>query len=127
MLEEIYLVQEITNIINLYKEMGFKPDSFSAMAEKLDIEERELKELTGILLTTNKLVKISEDIFIERGQFDDAKANITDLIRKNGSIKLGDISELLNSSRKFMVPFAEYLDREKFTIRQGDVRVLYDM
>ncbi len=34
--------------------------------------------------------------------------------------------EQLKSTRKFVVPFLEYLDRVKFTARRGDLRVLHD-
>ncbi len=49
---------------------------------------------------------------------------VGDLIHKQGSVTVADVREALESSRKFVVPFMEYLDRIGFTKRVGDRRVL---
>ena len=40
-----------------------------------------------------------------------------------GTLSVGDVRELLGSSRKYVVPLLEQFDREGFTRRRGDVRV----
>ena len=40
-----------------------------------------------------------------------------------GTVTVGDVRELLASSRKYVVPLLEQFDREGFTRRRGDVRV----
>ena len=51
-----------------------------------------------------------------------------DLLRESLSdrdgMTLSAIRELLGTTRKYAVPFCEYLDRIGFTKRKGDVRVL---
>jgi selenocysteine-specific elongation factor len=37
---------------------------------------------------------------------------------------MGQIKEMLSTTRKFAVPLCEYLDRIGFTRRNGDMRVL---
>jgi selenocysteine-specific elongation factor len=39
-------------------------------------------------------------------------------------VSVSEIRERLDTSRKFAVPFCEYLDRSGFTKRMGDRRVL---
>jgi len=52
------------------------------------------------------------------------RAIVRDLIEKEGGATVAQIREALQSSRKFVVPFVEYLDRVGFTKRSGDLRTL---
>ena len=128
---EIELTEElrikINSVKSAFKNMGFKPiplnDYISSTSD--NFEPGEFKELLGMMLSQNEIIKISEDMFVEKSNFEFAKKEITNKINTNGEIKLGEVSTLLDSSRKFMVPFMEYLDKIKFTVRNGDARVLY--
>ena len=121
------LEKKLKKVKTAFKNMAFKPiplnDYISSSTD--DFEPGEFKELLGMMLSQNKIIKVSEDMFVEKSNFDFAKKAISDKISENGEIKLGEVSTLLDSSRKFMVPLMEYLDKIKFTIRNGDVRVLY--
>jgi selenocysteine-specific elongation factor len=52
------------------------------------------------------------------------RARVSGLIRDRGKVTVADVREALVSSRKFVVPFLEYLDRVGLTRREGDFRVL---
>jgi selenocysteine-specific elongation factor len=41
-------------------------------------------------------------------------------------VTVAQIREALQSSRKYVVPFVEYLDRTGFTRRAGDLRMLVE-
>jgi len=128
---EIELTEElkvkINSVKSAFENMGFKPiplnDYISSTSD--NFEPGEFKELLGMMLSQNEIIKISEDMFVEKSNYEFAKKAISDKIKENGEIKLGEVSTLLDSSRKFMVPFMEYLDKIKFTIRRDDGRVLY--
>jgi selenocysteine-specific elongation factor len=49
---------------------------------------------------------------------------IRQFINSQGPLKVSDFRTLLDTSRKYAVPFLEYCDRQGLTRRQGDVRVL---
>ena len=49
---------------------------------------------------------------------------MADLIRGGGDTSVSAIRQALGSTRKYVVPFMEYLDRIGFTRREGDGRVL---
>ena len=48
------------------------------------------------------------------------------MITKQGTVTVADVREGTGSSRKYVVPFMEYLDRVGFTKREGDARRLVD-
>ena len=49
---------------------------------------------------------------------------VTSAIRERGGLTVSEIRTLLDSSRKYIVPLAEYLDAVGVTRRVGDQRVL---
>ncbi len=76
-------------------------------------------------MTDNKIIKIEDSFYITSQNLEKAQELIADYIKKNGSIKVGDAGKILDSSRKHMIPFLEYLDLIHFTKREENERVLY--
>jgi selenocysteine-specific elongation factor len=86
-----------------------------------DLEaERVLKFLIG----SGKVVEISSDAVLLRENFERMKNEVADFISKNGSATVSELRQVLESSRRIMVPLLERLDREGFTRRMGDKRIL---
>ncbi len=52
-----------------------------------------------------------------------ARARLRDALAGDATISVGQARALLDSSRKYVVPLLELLDREGFTRRRGDVRI----
>ncbi|GAG38002.1 unnamed protein product, partial [marine sediment metagenome] len=55
------------------------------------------------------------------------RERVADLIASERSVTVAQVREALDSSRKYVVPFLEHLDRIGFTKRVGDRRVLADV
>jgi len=49
---------------------------------------------------------------------------VAELVRQTGGVTVAEVREALDSSRKYVVPFMEYLDRVGYTCRVDDRRVL---
>jgi selenocysteine-specific elongation factor len=62
---------------------------------------------------------------VHRDNLEIWKKSIKEHIEKNKEVGIGDIKTILGTTRKYIVPIAEYLDEIKFTRRVGDKRVLY--
>ncbi len=54
----------------------------------------------------------------------ETKRKLAEFIGRTGAITPSQFSEVTGSSRKYNIPLLEYFDRERFTIRVGDQRVL---
>ncbi|MFH0822074.1 MAG: SelB C-terminal domain-containing protein, partial [Pseudomonadota bacterium] len=52
------------------------------------------------------------------------KKKLTAFIQREGAVTPSQFQQITGSSRKFNIPLLEYFDRERFTIRVGDQRVL---
>jgi selenocysteine-specific elongation factor len=82
-------------------------------------------DLLNILIAQGKVVKVSDNIVFSAKAYNEMKSKITAQIKKNSKITLGEVRNMFGSSRKYVQALLEYLDREKFTKRVGDDRILY--
>ena len=69
-------------------------------------------------------MKVDEGFYLLKEVYDQAVASITDYCLKEGSIEIPAAKDLLNTSRKFIVPFMEHLDQIKLTKRIENKRIL---
>jgi selenocysteine-specific elongation factor len=75
-------------------------------------------------MESGKVIEISSDVVLLRGNFERMKSAVADFISKKGPATVSELRQALESSRRIMVPFLERLDREGFTRRLGDRRTL---
>ncbi len=80
----------------------------AALARAL-VREGALVDVDGILFTSDAIGR--------------ARALLRPALVDGGSITVSDARALLGSTRKFVIPLLERLDREGFTRRRGDVRI----
>jgi selenocysteine-specific elongation factor len=114
--------KNIDSVLDCYKDDGFTPKTVKEMAEELNIPFKEVRQYAGMLASKGELVKIDEDFYISKDVLEKGKELIRAEIGRSGPLKIGQISELFGSSRKYVVPIVEYLDKSGFTRRNGDVR-----
>ena len=106
----------------------------------LDILERESYETSSLndlvdLLKENevkikKILKIAgDDIIVINGNIFFTKNNYNKLLKDldkhfaiNNTLSIGDFKKITNASRKYVVPLLEYLDKNKITYREGNIR-----
>lgn len=114
----------IDSVLDCYNDDGFMPKTVKELSEELGLPFKDARQFAGMLASKGAIVKIDEDFYIAKGSLEKGKELIKAEILKNGPLKLGRISELLGSSRKYVVPIMEFLDKTGFTKRNGDFREL---
>ncbi len=82
------------------------------------------EELINVLIEQGKIVRIAKGIALTKEAFDKARERVVSHIREHGKIDVAGVRDLLATSRKYAVPFLEYLDQIDVTRRVGDNRVL---
>jgi selenocysteine-specific elongation factor len=116
--------KSIDSVMECYKEDAFTPKTVKELSEDLRLPLKEIRQYAGMLASKGSLVKIDEDFYIAKEILDKGKELIKSEIIKTGPVKVGRVSELFGSSRKYVVPIMEYLDKTGFTKRNGDLREL---
>ena len=86
--------------------------------------EPESSEAFRALIEDGIIVGIGKDIFLHKEVLEKGKEKIAELIKNKGDATISEIKNVLDTSRKYMIPLMEYLDSIGFTKRAGDKRIL---
>ncbi len=74
------------------------------------------------LLTLGVLVKVSTDLFVHQEAIEHLRLDLREHFETEKELTPGRWKEIVGASRKFTIPLAEFFDKEKLTLRVGDVR-----
>ncbi|NPV26801.1 MAG: selenocysteine-specific translation elongation factor [Firmicutes bacterium] len=118
------MAQALEHVLVRYRVGGFQPPDWSEMVQDCALSNSESEELLNYCLEQGLLVKVSEDTFFASTAIEEAKRKLTQFLKDHGAIQIGEVRDLLETSRRYVLPLMEYFDREKFTRRVGDKRVL---
>ncbi len=102
---------------------GFTPSSSAVLSESLNKPKRDIEQALVTASRTDRAMRLGTDMFFDRAVFDNAIDRVRSLLTTRGSLQVSDLSKELNSSRKYIVPFLEYLDTQGITERRGNDRV----
>ncbi|MCO4768723.1 MAG: selenocysteine-specific translation elongation factor [Deltaproteobacteria bacterium] len=78
------------------------------------------------LVDTGELLRVTEDFLVARAPFAELVAKIAAHIEAHGPMGPVDFKELSGLTRRFAMPFLEFLDRQQVTVRKGNGRTLHD-
>ena len=103
---------------------GPTPPSPGALASELGWNPARTTDLFDLLDEEGVLQKIADGIYFHRDAIEDIRRVMRKYLEENEQITAGGAKELIGSTRKYSIPLLEQLDREGFTIRKGDYRIL---
>lgn len=81
-------------------------------------------DMIRALVRSGDLVQVSPDYVYTGDWVEHVKDRLRAHIADSGPFTVAQFRDLISTTRKFAVPFLEYLDRTGFTTRMGDVRQL---
>ena len=111
-------------MIAAYEKARFQPPDLASFAPQAGGNAAALRDLVDVCVAEGHLVAIGDDIYLHASAEAEMRRLIRDRLQTGSGLAVSEIRDLLGTTRKFAVPFCEYLDRIGFTRREGDVRVL---
>ncbi len=111
-------------MLEKYKKGAFTPPGIKVVAEELGIDRKELYPILKILIDQGDLIKVKEDLYFFKEAIWDIENRVRSFFEKKQEMRPQDFKELTGLSRKYSIPLLEYFDKQKLTIRVGDVRKL---
>jgi len=115
------LLDELTEI---FRTAGIQSPSVAECQQRAAKGQSSVPQLLALAAANGELVEIAAGYYLHR----DVDRQLQDLLRKQlaggHGATLSEIREVLATTRKYAVPYCEYLDRTGFTRREGDVRYL---
>jgi len=117
-----YKIKE--SIISIFKANGFIPPKREEIIEASAADYNEGEEVFNSLLDKGEIVKLNEEVYMHRDDYEKAVHLLKDHINKNGHITVAEYRDLLNTNRKVALALLEYFDMIKLTRREGNQRKL---
>jgi selenocysteine-specific elongation factor len=105
-------------LLKRFEDAPFAPPTIKECIEAVG------EDLYHALVNTGELMPISEDVVFRATDYAQAVADVRTAIHAKGSIRLADMRDHWGSSRRYIQPLLEYMDQERITVRDGDVRRL---
>jgi selenocysteine-specific elongation factor len=107
-----------------FQSSGYQPPRVSELQSALGTDYEETRRIYFWMIKEKILVKLSDDLVYHRKTLDKIKAQIKGKYAPGVKFGVADFKQLFDLTRKHAIPLLEYLDREKFTRRQGNDRIL---
>lgn len=111
-------------ILETIEASGFQPPSREELGAALKMDQKHISDILNILAKEGSTVRLNETFSVSRRVYDDMMARLRGFFATKKEMTVADFRDLLNTTRKYALPFLEYLDSHKVTIRTGDVRKL---
>jgi selenocysteine-specific elongation factor len=115
-------VAALQNLEQAFRMAAFQPPSVAEAIAASGLEVKKARALLESLLKANRLVRLPGDLVFHA----DVIAHIrTSLAQQKGRrFSVVEFKAWTNVSRKFAIPLLEYLDQQRVTRREGEVRVV---
>jgi selenocysteine-specific elongation factor len=107
-----------------FRQAGCLPPSLAELQTAVGAEPEEVRRLYFWMLKEKILIRISEELAYHRDTVEQIKIRIRERHSRGAKFGVADFKELFGLTRKHAIPLLEYLDRERFTRRVGNDRVL---
>lgn len=112
------------HLIRLAHEAAWQALTFDELIEHCKTAERaDAKKLLFALIKEGALVRAG-DFVLTKERLEEGALILKKHLQENGTLSIGEARELLNSTRKWLVPLLEHYDRIGLTRRAGEGRVL---
>jgi len=121
--EEIDTVLE-NKIIEQLKKNEFQPPFKNELAKNLNIPESKLSDILKIIAKSGKIIRINDSLYLVKESYEKMLTLLKDFFAKKSEMTVSEFRTMLNTTRKYALPYLEHLDSNKITIRVGEVRKL---
>ncbi len=112
-------------LLDILKKNALTPPNMKDTLEELKISPKEAQPILKILLEKKSIVKLNENIYYDADVIRDLELKTRQYFENNEDLDPAAFKVLTNGlSRKYSIAILEYFDKEKLTMRVGEVRKL---
>jgi selenocysteine-specific elongation factor len=114
----------LQDLIQQYRQAGLETPTVSQIQKTITKNQNSVPQLIELAAANGDLVKVAREYFLHVEVDQQLRSQLTEPLATGDGLTLSQIREVLGTSRKYAVPYCEYLDRSGFTRRVGDLRSL---
>ncbi len=109
-------------ILKVLDQAAFQPPTKDELAQSISLRKEEVNELFKIMASEKSLVRMNDSIYIPMANYQKMVEGLKKFFSKKNEMTVGEFRDILGTTRKYALPFLEYLDSNKITLRVGEVR-----
>ena len=111
-------------IIEKYREAGFHAPTVKEVQKQAARNQQSVPQLVALAAADGDLVEVTDQYFLHADVERSTRERLREELAQNDGLTLSQIREVLETTRKYAIPYCEFLDRTGFTVRDGDLRRL---
>jgi selenocysteine-specific elongation factor len=116
-------LKSLSAITTAYESAGLTAPLASEVAKMLHLKEGEMRRFMTLLLRDKILVKVgTDDLYIHQGALETLRGRVREL--RGQTLDVARFKQMTGLSRKYAIPLLEYLDRQRITRKDGDLRLV---
>jgi selenocysteine-specific elongation factor len=116
--------EDKSRVLKSLEEKGFQPPDKKELASALKVDEKKLSGILGLLASEGSAVRINDSLYLGKAAFEKMIALLKKHYGEKTDMTVAEFRDLLGTTRKYALPYLEYLDSNNITMRVGDVRKL---
>ena len=110
--------QQVEHLLRVFQNDPYAPPGLT------DAEALVGPDVLGALIEQGRLVKLGEGVLFLRETYDEALSLLLAYLRLHDKMTVAEARDILQATRKYVLPLLEHMDALRLTRRLGDARVL---
>jgi len=111
-------------ILKILEDSASQPPFKEELLKMISVNTKELDELLKIMTSEGNIVRINDSLYLSAKNYTKMIDSLKAFFKTKTEMTVGEFRDILGTSRKYALPFLEYLDSHKITLRVGDKRKL---
>ncbi len=103
---------------------GLTPPTVSELARSLGVDAYAAGGALRALARRGQAIRLTDELFIGSPAANEFRRRATAALQERGELTTLELKAIAGTSRKFLIPLCEWLDREHVTLRVGEKRTL---
>ena len=109
----------VARLVALLAAQGLAPETPAQLAELLQAEARALVTALHAAQAAGQVVRVTEAYWVATPVAHAARERVLTAFADAAQFTTGELKDVLGLTRKHLIPFAEYLDAERLTVRDS--------
>ena len=92
------------------------------MAREISSDANSVSDILKLMHKEGAAARINDSLYMSRRHYDRMLELLKDFFSGKPEMTVAEFRDLLGTTRKYALPYLEYLDSNNITLRVGDVR-----